>query len=404
MASALSDDEIDYSNWHHTLFSSTPSFIEHATFKDLVYPGTHDSGAYGSALLTHTADNKPFPMALPYLGSKGVEKLRNAVQGVTRMQESDVTSQLKHGARYLDLRFATPKGKGEGELWLTHAFAYNPAEEVLREIASFVQEHPGEILIFLCRNAYPQNTQTPQITSLVLKHLGAYAHPNLCNNSTYTSLAHMLSTNQRVILAWETAPSVPYDKEVPEVVEDKQWWRAEQLFSWTWLPNNGDWKPRTAYMVTHARTWEHEYGQWNPRVDLHIHSELDEEEEGEVKRRLRNGKKILIWSHQISYLGSRAIPAQLMPWNNGRTFRELARSYNNVFPQHFPFSEREAERHEATEEALLPVPEDVRDNIGIIHVDFHNEVYKDLMAFTISSNKRRMKAILSEKRLSGPYE
>ncbi|TPX57181.1 hypothetical protein SpCBS45565_g08265 [Spizellomyces sp. 'palustris'] len=361
------NDEETWANWQGDL---APELKQKATFKDLVFPGSHDAGAYGPADLVHTSENKPIPFVLPYL--RWLPGIRDLVEGITRMQETDIKSQLLHGGRYFDLRFARPNGLNE--LHVAHAVAYQSAVAVLEQIQTFLERHPTEILLLLLRNAYTQNTDTAEIAKLVLSYVKPFVHRNLAHHKTYASVSEMIAKNERVILVYEGARA-----EDDTIRNSDWWWQAEELFSWTWIVNNGDWKERTDWMVEHCRRWKSEFGSW----DAARHNDP------------RTPKKMLIWSHEISLNGGVAVRNHLRQrWFGGRnptdpsqmTFRQHADHYNRLFRGHFletsPF-----------------IPPDLRDDIGIVHVDFEWEVYRQVMEYTIKTMTARF---LEIRKRSGP--
>lgn len=352
------DDDKQWANWQSRL----PSFLkDKSTFKDWIYPGTHDSAAYGSPDLTHTSEHKPIPLLMPYI--RWIPGVRNLATNMTRMQETDVYTQLEHGVRYLDLRVARPAGLDR--LYMAHAFAYQPADVVLAQIARFMDEYSEEVLLVLVRNQYHQNTTTTDIVNIVLRYLGKFAHPNAVNHRTYASWSEMVAKNERVVLVYEGART-----QDTMITKSSRWWQAEQLFSWAWIVNDGDWKERTDFMVDYCKKWKEEYIGWDPARYPNP----------------EKPKKMLIWSHEISLSGKKAVQNYIRQWLTGNsnpvdtdrmTFRQHASHYNNLFSTHF------------TDETAL-IPSDIRADIGIVHVDFEWEVCGDVMGYVENVMKLRM--------------
>ena len=105
---------IDSRNWMGNL-----SAIDARPLKDIVVPGSHDAGTY---VMYSSADNKS-----------------------SQCQRVNIVEQLRAGSRYLDLR----AWKSGGTYWMYHGLAWTSVklEDVLKQILTFLNESPKEIVI-----------------------------------------------------------------------------------------------------------------------------------------------------------------------------------------------------------------------------------------------------------------
>ncbi|KAH8352661.1 hypothetical protein KR084_005573, partial [Drosophila pseudotakahashii] len=107
--------------------------IGNVTMRDLIIPGTHDSGAYR-----------------PNFDPLGMETLETKY---SLTQDDDIRGQLMHGVRYLDIRVGysslTPN-----PFFIYHGIAkMNPLREVIDQVRDFVRE-TNEIVIFRFKEEY----------------------------------------------------------------------------------------------------------------------------------------------------------------------------------------------------------------------------------------------------------
>lgn len=118
-------------------------------------------------------------------------------------QGESVREQLAHGVRYLDLRAVWVEGAeqrrelglGEGEAdWLvTHTLLGGPIEEVFTQVASFLRQHPREVVLLDLQHvkAAPTAEAHAKLLGQIEKHLapdGRMAPAELGVNVTYGEL------------------------------------------------------------------------------------------------------------------------------------------------------------------------------------------------------------------------
>ena len=118
----LDDDDHDqhqpHADWMKQVLSACPNL----KLRDLVLPGTHDSGSYSIPALT-------------------------LFSAVGRTQNLSVLQQLQHGARHLDVRVGGAQHNDDSSSVWHGCLAGGPFQLIMDQIASFLQQHDGEFVI-----------------------------------------------------------------------------------------------------------------------------------------------------------------------------------------------------------------------------------------------------------------
>jgi hypothetical protein len=110
--------------------------LQRKTLRDVVLPGTHDSGTSSMTSDSNVAPDAKNP--IPYLPRALVVKF-------ARAQGMSIRDQLSSGVRYFDLRPA-PEGEGR-ELKFVHALYGDLALPAVDAISDFLTSHPKEIVV-----------------------------------------------------------------------------------------------------------------------------------------------------------------------------------------------------------------------------------------------------------------
>ncbi|OUS27602.1 hypothetical protein A9Q99_14260 [Gammaproteobacteria bacterium 45_16_T64] len=120
---------ISTQDWMSQIYSN-----QDINLRDLVIPGTHDSGTYG---ITASSDVSLGSETWFYQFAKPV------VAGWSKTQACNIAQQLDGGIRYLDLRLEWHKD----QVWIVHGMFSDTLENVLQDIGTFSEAHPQEIVI-----------------------------------------------------------------------------------------------------------------------------------------------------------------------------------------------------------------------------------------------------------------
>lgn len=118
------------SGWMEKTFSAAPQ----TRLRDMVIPGTHDTGTYA---ITSSSDLDPDDSSWYYGFAK------STVANWAKTQDLRVYDQLRQGIRYLDLRVT----RYNGDFWITHGMISVRLSTVLADVRQFAQEHPKEVLL-----------------------------------------------------------------------------------------------------------------------------------------------------------------------------------------------------------------------------------------------------------------
>jgi hypothetical protein len=135
-------------NWMKNL----PDHVIDKPFTSLIFPGTHDSGAYRMDVChpIPTADAK-FLKLTPLLAV--CPCIENFVGSWTLTQSNDLYSQLQMGIRCFDLRLALDE---DDHLWIVHMFTLVLLRSALNAVNLFLNEHPSEFIIIRCKPGWEQ--------------------------------------------------------------------------------------------------------------------------------------------------------------------------------------------------------------------------------------------------------
>ncbi|KAL0821612.1 hypothetical protein ABMA28_005061 [Loxostege sticticalis] len=123
-----------------------PEQLKNVPFIYLAIPGSHDSMTYGINRSSGLA-----PDAEPIL-HRLFPLFRGTILRWTITQANDTMQQLLLGIRYLDLRLATKKGTDN--FYFTHGLYAEEISGALNQVKSFVESHPGEVVILDFQHFY----------------------------------------------------------------------------------------------------------------------------------------------------------------------------------------------------------------------------------------------------------
>ena len=168
------DDEphsfaLDLSNWQAQL----ADVVWPRPLCTLRLPGTHDSGAYALSR-RHFAPSR-LPHWLVRLNRKAWWVTRPFAGLVARWGEAqrlDVHAQLCHGARYLDVRVVNVSGC----FHVAHGLLGATCDDVLAQVAAFLDMHPGEVVVVDCNHFHHFQGKADHLAfiALIRAHLARY--------------------------------------------------------------------------------------------------------------------------------------------------------------------------------------------------------------------------------------
>lgn len=152
-----------------------PQELRERPIKDLIFPGSHDSGAYKLERVKLTTSG------WPYWGNKfaWIPKVKNYLKRWTLTQELTIAEQLKMGIRRLDFRIVY--SEDDAEFYLAHTFACVKLSEALAQINDFMHNHPYEVLYINARRDFESGStmknREKQCLDYIVKIIGDYLVP-----------------------------------------------------------------------------------------------------------------------------------------------------------------------------------------------------------------------------------
>jgi hypothetical protein len=140
-----SASDIFYEDWVYTVLKDHPE----TTLRDMVIPGTHDSGTYN---LNSHSDLSPDSPSF-YSLAKGV------VADWGKAQSFDFHHMLRMGVRHFDLRIL----KHDGHFVLVHGLVGMKLDDALSQVKNFANAHPMEPIILEVAKVPSVNDEGPMI-------------------------------------------------------------------------------------------------------------------------------------------------------------------------------------------------------------------------------------------------
>jgi len=173
--------------------------LANMTPPELTLPGTHDSGAY--YLSNDISPGVPDWLLdlVKVLEDMGVDSI-GIVREWAITQYLTVYQQLLLGARFIDLRACWDE---KNELLRTlHFLMGDPFENLLRDIKTFVQQFPNELVILQFGDFSGMNDTThQQLLSMIENYLGPCLYPR--TNGFADNYASMMAKGQRVVAFYD---------------------------------------------------------------------------------------------------------------------------------------------------------------------------------------------------------
>eukprot|EP00794_Sanderia_malayensis_P011008 gene11008-12171_t len=192
---------LDAANW----MSNLPEPLQKKPITDLCIPGSHDSGTFYLDKNSNIApdESKTIKVLVRIFGKIA----KNIIYRWSVTQDLNLTEQLEHGVRYLDLRVAyEPKVKDFRAVHGLYGLTY---KELFGEIADFLNKHPKEIVILDFNHLMSFNQGASQeLITLLMKSLGQklYGPGKLGPKS---SLSDIWAAKKQVIALYADAAMVP---------------------------------------------------------------------------------------------------------------------------------------------------------------------------------------------------
>lgn len=195
--------------------------------KDVVLPGTHDSGTYDITATSTIAPAQDIPSwvnAVYGLGLAGVG-IASVIADWAKAQPLDILKQLNMGIRYLDLRVVY---NGD-DYYICHGMYSAPVNDVIAQVNTFISQNPREILILDFNHLYqmPDPATNEPLVQRMLNAFGSKMAPSIF--TACSTLNDLWANGYQVIALYANADTV---------AQHAQLWSQDQISS-PW-PNTTD--------------------------------------------------------------------------------------------------------------------------------------------------------------------
>ena len=169
-------------NWKsESWMADSASAIENRSLKNIVLPGTHDSGTYAVSATSTLAPAQDIPQwvnAVYGLGLTGLAVMQ-VIADWAKTQGYTIRQQLDAGIRYLDLRVV----KSDENYYICHSLYSINVDVLIADVKSFIEKNPKEIIILDFNHLYQMDAlddNKPLIDKLT-NAFGAKMAPNSFN-------------------------------------------------------------------------------------------------------------------------------------------------------------------------------------------------------------------------------
>lgn len=174
--------------------SDIAKVIEHRTLRQLVIPGTHNSG---TSLISSTSDLSPESSAFPFISWLPHTLVAPTVAAFSKTQPTTIREQLDLGFRYLDLRVCWQSSTSRP--MIAHSMYSHALSAVLDDIEHFLKTSPQEIVIIDFQHFY---CMSPQAHSALHKDIVARFDKRLISRqaSALTTVHDIWKDKRNIIL------------------------------------------------------------------------------------------------------------------------------------------------------------------------------------------------------------
>tara|TARA_B100000674_G_C37968708_1_gene975866 strand:+ start:1903 stop:2898 length:996 start_codon:yes stop_codon:yes gene_type:complete len=190
----ISEIEIETNKWMEILYQ----YIKHKTVKEIVIPGTHDSGTYSCTIERGITPQSDFPSFLCKIPC-----LRPIILNFVIDQNYDILSQLNAGIRYFDFRVSL--SIYDNKFRVHHSLYGDEYENIFNQILEFISINKNEIIIINFSHFYwkkNQNMTLDQHRSLLKIMESCIGKYLLSSDNINMKIEDILKTDKRIILIY----------------------------------------------------------------------------------------------------------------------------------------------------------------------------------------------------------
>ncbi|XP_053084003.1 PI-PLC X domain-containing protein 1 [Pangasianodon hypophthalmus] len=181
--------------------ASLPSGLWDIPLWNLAIPGSHNAITY----CLDKNDRSPIDLKQPDM----LQKLDKCMKPLVRpfvykwavTQERSVREQLDCGVRYCDLRIAHLPNDSSSDLYFYHGvYTTITVETVLKEIRTWLDAHPKEIVILSCSHF---QDLSQELHTLLISTIKSVFNSKLCPKTDVVTLRSLWSSGYQVIVSYE---------------------------------------------------------------------------------------------------------------------------------------------------------------------------------------------------------
>lgn len=192
---------------------------------EVVWPGTHDSGAYCEEFDFNKVVDDHW---LRYVGVHLLRCLgprnRQFASDWARTQSLSIRQQLEHGVRYIDLRIS--KCSSDNQYYIVHSFCGPALRGILNDIQEFFSAHPQECLLMSIQPVF--GVDHNELHNIIERKLGGLllkrepdSYPKISPISL--TISHLLSKG-RIVVFYKLF-TIAFGSDIP------CFWNYEHLYS-----------------------------------------------------------------------------------------------------------------------------------------------------------------------------
>ena len=199
--SAIAETTINLSTWMTDNYEK----IKNKELKNLVIPGTHDSGT--AAISEENAivsSDKGIPESLAKIAPQ-------KLVGWSKTQDLTIRKQLEIGVRFFDFRVSFEKEdkNNDNMLCLSHGLRGEKLDDVLADIQDFTKKNPREIIMIKFKSFSDEKCKKENLNSLVADRLKKYLGDSIIQTQDINvelpsaTIEKLINTKKSVILLFE---------------------------------------------------------------------------------------------------------------------------------------------------------------------------------------------------------
>jgi hypothetical protein len=216
--------------------ASMSDIIGNKTLRNIVIPGTHDSGTHSISEISQMSPDNTLDATIAFLENIKEKihnlffndvpdsKLKKIIAPWAKAQSKSILEQLESGIRYFDLRVLR---RSDGQMFIVHGMYSDNIDTVFSEIKSFTDNHPKEIIILDFNHLFHLQSNQEDLIAKINNSFSAKLIP--ATKTVNATLNELWQSNKQIIALYDDNESV---------IKHQELWSQAAIFS-PW-PNKQD--------------------------------------------------------------------------------------------------------------------------------------------------------------------